>query len=130
MQHDIPLDPIRLTALDRIARQHRATTSGLNDRLFDLRAKRGDVGGRLDRLAARISDDPRVAASGGDQLEELRAELDLLTAQIAETEAEAGSAAAAAAAARINLRAAADLAEAEGLRIPVGIDMEDARRAR
>ncbi|WP_151717555.1 hypothetical protein [Gemmobacter serpentinus] len=125
---DMQLDPARLAVLDRIARQHRATTTGLNDRLHGLRDKSNDTLARLAHLEGRTVSDPHIYAA--PQIAELRTEAAGLAAQISEAEAEVEASADAAASARINLRSALELAEAENLPIPVGIDMEDARRAR
>ncbi|NCU21287.1 hypothetical protein EOM89_11330 [Candidatus Falkowbacteria bacterium] len=111
----------RLDALDRIARTHRATQSGLAERVADLRAERQDAQRRMALLSSRANGDPRAHADTTLNAAQIEAELANLAAAIAETEAELTSAAEAAGAARSNLKAAVALAREYGLAVPAGV---------
>lgn len=119
----VELDPLaRLDALDRIARQHSALLSGLNDKAHHLRDRRRD----LDRTinAARGRDDGRrFPAEAEASLAAANAERAAIAAQLAEIEAELSEAAETSAAARAVLKRAAEFARDRGLPVPASLSI-------
>lgn len=129
---EITLDPQRLAALAAIARRSRATLSGVNDALHNLRDAKHDLARRLDLARATAAqsyaarqmigtDGLPKGQTAGAFIAALEAQMADLAADLVVREVEQAEASDAYSAARANLKAAIAHAEASGLPMPTGI---------
>lgn len=114
----------RLTALDRIARRHRAHQTGLVDRLDETRGTRDDARARSSILHRKLETSPHRDPAALAHLAEIESEANAAGLLVAEIEVELADAADAASTARANLSAAMTFARDHGLCIPAGLTTE------